>query len=97
MALIAPPTPWVGESEVISSGWADSSATSSRKSWSYSASLSSGASSTVVEPVRPFDDRDELRVAGGGGVGRQLGGGGDEGLVDRQAIGCLGHGATLAT
>ena len=45
----------------------------------------------VVEPVRPFDDRHQLRVTGGSGVGRELRGGGDQGLVDGQAVGCLGH------
>ena len=45
----------------------------------------------VVEPVRPLDDRHELRVAGDRRVGGERRGGGDERLVDGQAVGCLGH------
>ena len=45
----------------------------------------------VVEPVRPLDDRHELGVAGDCRIRGQRGGGGDEGLVDGQAVGGLGH------
>ncbi len=51
----------------------------------------------VVEPVRPLDDRHELGVAGDCRIGGQRRGGGDERLVDGQAIGDFGHGAAPAT